>query len=276
MVSDCVSARRRNPHGACDSRLRHAYCAGSCMRVTRVTFSRTLFGVDMTSRVAIAVSALLHATALGVAVLVTVPSSAPSIVRTAVVHRTESAPLEEEQPPIPPPFPDVPRPDCEPSPAEVEEPCPDWPTDDRPVVAVQTGLPDPFALHTRVVPVRRAESGPDTDAPPAPAQPEPAPAVAEEEDPPAPAVTSATPLRSNRSPFYPRRALEKSWSGVVELRLVVDASGRVTRVDVTAGSGHACLDDAAVAAARDWRFDPATCDGAPVAGVVLQTVRFTF
>jgi protein TonB len=89
-------------------------------------------------------------------------------------------------------------------------------------------------------------------------------------------AVGAVPWTTNRAPAYPRRALERAWSGTVLLRLSIDASGRVARADVVEGSGHAVLDDAAQATALRWKFDPAQRDGESVESVVLQSVRFTF
>lgn len=50
--------------------------------------------------------------------------------------------------------------------------------------------------------------------------------------------------------FYPDEAVEQGLEGEVRLLLVLDPAGRVLSVDIAAGSGHAILDRAAVAAAR--------------------------
>lgn len=62
--------------------------------------------------------------------------------------------------------------------------------------------------------------------------------------------------------------------GRVVLRLLVLKDGSVGRVEVAAPSGSAALDQAAVAAARLWRFVPATRDGVPIDAWVVIPVRF--
>ena len=44
---------------------------------------------------------------------------------------------------------------------------------------------------------------------------------------------------------------------------------------VAQGSGHAALDEAALAAVRVWRFVPAMRGGFPVAAVAEVPIRFT-
>jgi protein TonB len=84
----------------------------------------------------------------------------------------------------------------------------------------------------------------------------------------------AVPHRTNRRPDYPLSARAAGIVGTVVLRMHVDAEGHVTRVEVESSSGDALLDAAAERAALAWRFEPALRDGAPVATVVRQRVRF--
>lgn len=60
----------------------------------------------------------------------------------------------------------------------------------------------------------------------------------------------------------------------VRLRLVVRADGNVARVEIAASSGRAELDEAALDAARHWRFLPARRNGEPVDSVALIWVAF--
>ena len=75
-------------------------------------------------------------------------------------------------------------------------------------------------------------------------------------------------------PEYPARALKRRLSGSVLCRITVAADGRVTRVAVEKSSGHALLDDAALAGIRDWRFRPGTRGGKPVEMNLLHRVTF--
>ena len=129
------------------------------------------------------------------------------------------------------------------------------------------GLPDTRALSRRLSrplrkPLRRPRAAP-------------LPPVAASSVPRVAGVTRAPVLaRQNARVDYPLRARRRGWEGAVALRLRVDAEGRVAVVEVTRSSGHAVLDDAACAAAREWRFAPAMRDGEPVAAWVVRTVRF--
>ncbi len=52
--------------------------------------------------------------------------------------------------------------------------------------------------------------------------------------------------------------------GRVIVRVVVGADGRPSSVAVGTSSGYPSLDEAAVAAVKDWTFAPALADGVPV------------
>lgn len=73
---------------------------------------------------------------------------------------------------------------------------------------------------------------------------------------------------------YPRRARRRGVEGTVVLRIWLDRTGRVTRVEVVESSGSVVLDDAAKAGAERWRFVPAMRNGMPIADWTTGTVRF--
>jgi protein TonB len=81
-------------------------------------------------------------------------------------------------------------------------------------------------------------------------------------------------METNRPPAYPQFALRRRDQGSVMLRVNVSAQGTPTEVDLAATSGHPSLDNAAIAAVRQWRFNPATQAGTPVAAVAQVPVRF--
>ncbi len=58
----------------------------------------------------------------------------------------------------------------------------------------------------------------------------------------------------NRSPKYPRLARKRRYEGEVVLEIEVLADGSSGRIDIVRSSGHVILDEAAVEAARTWRF----------------------
>ncbi|MDA8231771.1 MAG: energy transducer TonB [Magnetospirillum sp.] len=76
-------------------------------------------------------------------------------------------------------------------------------------------------------------------------------------------------------PHYPRLARERGWEGVVVLLVEVGTDGAPAAVTVKCGSGHTILDQAAVDAARRWRFAPAHKNGQAIAARVEVPVRFS-
>ncbi|MCA8977839.1 MAG: TonB family protein, partial [Planctomycetes bacterium] len=85
------------------------------------------------------------------------------------------------------------------------------------------------------------------------------------------AVASArvlTPVSGhNPTPVYPRAARRHHIEGIVMIRVDVDDDGVAIRCAVLTTSGCTLLDDAALRAARQWRFD-----GGP--GVIDLPFRF--
>ena len=78
----------------------------------------------------------------------------------------------------------------------------------------------------------------------------------------------------NRPPNYPLVAQQRGWEGTVLLALAIDERGQVTAVTIERSSGYAVLDAEAVAAIRQWRGEPATRNGEPVATEETLPVRF--
>lgn len=74
-------------------------------------------------------------------------------------------------------------------------------------------------------------------------------------------------------PEYPEAARDEGVEGRVRVELHLDDHGRVIEARVLAGLGHG-LDEAALAAARQARFEPATRCGHPVATTFTVGVRF--
>ena len=91
--------------------------------------------------------------------------------------------------------------------------------------------------------------------------------------PPAPAADAITPpvLHTHPEAVYPPDALRDGLEGTVGIELSVDESGRVTDARVTAPGGHG-FDEAAVAAAREFTFEPARKGGV----AIRSTVQFAY
>jgi protein TonB len=73
-------------------------------------------------------------------------------------------------------------------------------------------------------------------------------------------------------PVYPPAAAKRQIAGVVVLEATVTETGTVDKVKVISGPPE--LVDAAIAAVRQWRYEPSHLNGVPVA--VLLTARVNF
>lgn len=76
------------------------------------------------------------------------------------------------------------------------------------------------------------------------------------------------------SPAYPALSRRLGETGKVVLRVELDERGAVSEVHVAHGSGAVRLDEAAVAAVKTWRCNPAQREGRAVRAVALQPFRF--
>ena len=82
----------------------------------------------------------------------------------------------------------------------------------------------------------------------------------------------ACPERS--APAYPPLSRRQGEEGKVVLRVELDEQGNVSASRVATSSGFARLDEAALAAVKTWRCNPARRDGQPVRAVALQPFKF--
>jgi protein TonB len=73
-------------------------------------------------------------------------------------------------------------------------------------------------------------------------------------------------------PVYPDLAIRGRVEGRVEIQCRIDAKGRV--VDVTLLRGHPLLSPAALAAVREWVYQPTLLNGVPVSVIMTVTVHF--
>lgn len=117
----------------------------------------------------------------------------------------------------------------------------------------------------------------DDVASPPPPRPEPVIAAPSMPLPAGPVALSSElsvtcPERS--APPYPALSRRLGEAGVVILRVELSETGHVATARVSTSSGHARLDEAALAAVRTWRCTPASRNGQPVRAVALQPFNF--
>ncbi|HEX4366954.1 MAG TPA: energy transducer TonB [Rhodopila sp.] len=203
-----------------------------------------------------------------------VNAAAPAI-RQPTPQKQADAPKAEPPKPEPPkPEPPKPEPPRKQSPAKPAPPAPE------PLPAPP--LPSPA---TATVPK------PADPPPPQPAKPEPKPTPKPVEARPVPPRPQQAPVFNlsgtesesnaiamgqgilpampddrfrNRPPIYPIEAQLHGQHGSVTLVIHVGENGVATGVAVQRSSGVDMLDQAAIAAVRNWRFRPAMQDGHPV------------
>jgi TonB family protein len=92
-------------------------------------------------------------------------------------------------------------------------------------------------------------------------------------EPELPSGTTAPVLIEKAEPEYPRAAIDAGVGGTVGLELTIGEDGNIAAIKIVKPAGFG-LDEAAVAAARRFRFRPATHDGKPVASMVLFDQNF--
>lgn len=89
-----------------------------------------------------------------------------------------------------------------------------------------------------------------------------------------PTLTKAPELLEGAAPVYPEAALEAGLTAEVKVRIHIDAAGNVPKVDVLEPVGNG-FDEAAVAAAMQYKFSPAEWDGKPGPVAVETAIHFT-
>jgi periplasmic protein TonB len=124
-----------------------------------------------------------------------------------------------------------------------------------PAAAPRVSIPEPPSAETRSAP------------------PVEAPAVVP--SPPSPSIASARReprLLSKVMPDYPAELRSARVGGVVRLALTIDAQGRVAKVQPIAG--HELLRRQAMVAVEQWKYEPASDAGVPVATEVVVSFAF--
>jgi periplasmic protein TonB len=74
---------------------------------------------------------------------------------------------------------------------------------------------------------------------------------------------------------YPDIARKNRWEGRAIVLHQINESGELENISVEKSSGHTELDDAALAAFRNVRFEPAIKDGKPVLGTIRYPITFS-
>ena len=187
------------------------------------------------------------------------PKEAPPV----PVPAPASAPAPRPTKPVPAPVPDVPAP--------VDVVVQSKPVATPPAVSAPVPPPADVAPQSPSPPAVAADAeATAAEAQVAIAQPIRAPVARATERSEPPALIE----RSRVAPIYPRASRRAGEAGTVVLRLTVGVSGTVLATDVLSSSGFDRLDQAAQAAARQWRFSPGTRQGVPVELSIQVPIRF--
>lgn len=184
----------------------------------------------------------------------------PAVTPPRVVPETQRPPPPQVQPPRP-------RVEVRPPPAAPASPAP--------VLATEAPAAPPAAAPAPAPPRAVPEAPPAVAAPPvAIAPPSAAPA------PPPPAPTPIIPpdfkadYLDNPAPAYPPLSRRMGEQGRVVLRVMVDASGLPSSVEIRTSSGSERLDQAALEAVKRWKFVPARQGERAVPAQVLVPISF--
>ncbi|GAB6081367.1 hypothetical protein JCM30471_02810 [Desulfuromonas carbonis] len=102
----------------------------------------------------------------------------------------------------------------------------------------------------------------------------PAPILEQRQGTNSPSTATAPQAASNPPPAYPRQAREQGWAGSVWLQIRIGSSGGVETVHLEQSSGYPLLDEAAIEAVRNWKFEPARQAGQAIATTVRVPIRF--
>ena len=79
--------------------------------------------------------------------------------------------------------------------------------------------------------------------------------------------------RWNDQPVYPDGAVAKNEQGNTVLAVSIDTRSRVTKIEVDKSSGYDDLDQTAIAAAKQFRYDAATDGHKNIPGVMKLTIH---
>ena len=141
-----------------------------------------------------------------------------------------------------------------------------------PEITVAAAPPAPVVVATTAPAAQAAPPAPAL-AEPSPVRPAPVPVVVA---PPVPRQLQASAIRYRTPPAIevPMASRRLGESGTVLLRVLVDAQGVPRQITLHRSSGHARLDEQALAAMRQARFQPVTEDGAAVEWLVIAPLQY--
>lgn len=197
------------------------------------------------------------------------PDPKPTVTHADPTLRASGAQAETRLPP--PTLPPAEATITVPSP-EIEEPAPESPSAPLPPPREAPESPASDSPQLAGIVPPRPEPGTTASIPPLRPEPEPARAEAAALSP----VSVDPPPRAvqRELPSYTRRARKKKQQGIVALNLVIDENGLVSEVTLARGIEGSDLNQAALEAARHWRFSPALKNGRPVS--TRQAIRLEF
>ena len=132
----------------------------------------------------------------------------------------------------------------------------------------------PHAVHHAgpgiVEPTPQPSGSPQADQTPAPSA-SPTPGDAQ----PAYATESPATFKHKVVPEYPQVCANEGAGGTVEVLVTIDGDGSLAGARVGQTSGFPCLDDAALAAAKESTYNPPEVGGRPVAETYLIVYEFS-
>ena len=248
-----------------DSSLGAAAPAAAPLRARRSGASRQDLGPGQRRAVVVAIAAVHGLAGWG---LLQIDGVREALVERAplFVHLLDApAPPKPLPPPPPPPPAPAPRKVMPPAPAPLLSAAPS-----PAPAAFVTPPPPPEIVETPAPPAPVA-----SPAPPAPA-PAPVPAPTPPAPPPAPRTipSSAVQYLDPPAPVYPRLSIRLNETGVVLVRVFIGEDGLPRQVQLARSSGHARLDEAAVAGVQKARFRPPTENGQPISGWARIEIPF--
>jgi len=155
-------------------------------------------------------------------------------------------PIKKPEPPKPKPIKKV-----EPKPKPIEKPKPKKIEPKRTVPLKAKEPPKPVQEEQKPVEpvVEEVQAAPSVEAPPQPPQKTPQEIAKEQEEEYREVNFSVLRDMAGKNLVYPRVAKKMGWSGVVEIKLVVDTNGKLLEAKVVKSSGREILDKSALKAA---------------------------